>query len=180
MKVWVNKFLYSGGVVFDIARWMIFFIVLLVIVSTFWLTIFLVDGVSMEPNLHDREVVVLQKNAYLQSDPARGDVVVVQYPGDPERKRYVKRVVGLPGEKVEVTGGKVYINKVQQKELFLPAGTISEPSGNWQLKADEYFLMGDNRGASNDSRFFGGVEKRFFVGRALYIIYPRIRSIKDL
>lgn len=178
MNNFFKSVLLGGGVVFDLARGIIVLIIVLSLVNAFWMTIFVVDGLSMEPNLHDRELVLLQKNAYTKSkDPKRGDVVVVQYPGDPAKKRYVKRVIGLPGEKIETKTGKVFINGKILKELYVPYGVTSEPDGNWTLSGIEYFLMGDNRPNSNDSRYFGGVEKRFFLGHALYIIYPRMRSL---
>ena len=178
MNKFIGSIVYGGGIVFDLARGVIMLIIVLILVNAFWMTVFEVDGLSMEPNLHDRELVLLQKNAYTkQKNPIRGDVVVVQYPGDPAKKRYVKRVVGLPGETVETKGGKVYINNKLLKELYIPYGVNSEPDGKWTLSTVEYFLIGDNRPNSNDSRYFGGVEKRFFLGHALFIIYPRMRSL---
>ena len=154
-------------------------VVALIIVNKFWFTIFIVDGESMEPNFHDRELVLLNKN-YLRGSalPARGDAVVVQYPGDPEHKRYVKRVIALPGESIEVGYDLVAVNGKRLTESYIPYGTNMEPEGNWQLRSDQYFLMGDNRENSNDSRYFGPVERRFFIGRAAAIIYPRFLAIE--
>lgn len=172
--------MFGGGVFFDLTRWVILAGIVLVLVSTFLYTIFVVDGVSMEPNLHDREFVLLGKNSYLVGKtPKRGDVVVVEYPGDPERKHYVKRVVGLPGDEVKISEGQVFINNSLARESYLTFDIRTEPAGTWKMSDKEYFLMGDNRPNSNDSRYFGGVEKRFFLGRAVFIIYPRLRAIES-
>lgn len=176
---WARRFLFGGGIVFDLARGVIFVAIILALINTFWLTIFIVDGLSMEPSLHNKEIVILHKNAYSSNNPERGDVVVVQYPGDPEHKRYVKRVVGLPSESIKIAGGKVYTNDRMFRESYLLAGTETESGGDWQLSSEEYFLMGDNRPNSNDSRYFGGVAKRFILGRAVNIIYPRLESLKE-
>lgn len=177
----LGKLLYGGSTFFDLARWVIGLAVIILLITTFWMSIFLVSGVSMEPNVHDRELVLYQKNAYTGSRlPKRGEVVVVQYPGDPQNKRYVKRVIGLPGELIEIKSEQVYINSQILIESYLPADTLTDPNlqTTWQLDSKSYFLMGDNRPASNDSRFFGSVEKRFFLGRALRVIYPRFVAIQ--
>lgn len=180
MKNYFRAILYGGGVFLDLTRGIIILVIVLAIINTFWMTVFVVDGLSMEPNLHDKELVLLQKDAYARKkNPKRGDIVVVQYPGDPAHKRYVKRVIGLPGEKVETKEGQVHVNGGLLKELYVPYGIMSEPNGSWTLSNIEYFLMGDNRPNSNDSRFFGGVEKRFIVGKALDIIFPRMRSLTE-
>ncbi|OGD64078.1 signal peptidase I [Candidatus Berkelbacteria bacterium RIFOXYA2_FULL_43_10] len=178
-RTFLQKLLYGGGVFFDLTKWLILVVVALIIVNKFWFTIFIVDGESMEPNFHDRELVLLNKN-YLRGSalPARGDAVVVQYPGDPEHKRYVKRVIALPGESIEVGYDLVAVNGKRLTESYIPYGTNMEPEGNWQLRSDQYFLMGDNRENSNDSRYFGPVERRFFIGRAAAIIYPRFLAIE--
>lgn len=170
----INRILFGGGLFFDLTKWVIFIAVILILVLKFWVSIFIVDGMSMEPTLHDKELVLLQKN---NSEPERGDIVVVRYPGDPDKKKYVKRVVGMPKEKVEVEEGKVYINDKELEQHYLPFDVTTDQDGLWTLNDKEYFLMGDNRSNSNDSRYFGGVEKRFFWGKAIFILYPRFHSI---
>ena len=174
-----QKILYSGNVFFDLTKWVILSIIILVLVGSFWFTAFIVDGLSMEPNFLDGELVILDKT-FFRGDkiPERGQAVVVQYPGDPENKRYVKRVIGLPGEKVVISSGKVYIDGHLLEERYLPVYFETEPEGNWNLGGEDYFLMGDNRANSNDSRYFGAVEKRFFIGRAVAIIFPRLRFVE--
>jgi signal peptidase I len=177
MNSFFNKILFGGGVLFDLCKWVILFVVVVILIVKFWFTFFIVDGISMEPNLHDKEIVLLKVSAYNSADPKRGDVVAVKYPGDPEHKKYVKRVVGLPGEKIEIKNDQVYIDGKLDVEEFLPYGTQTRPDKAWQLSSIEYFLMGDNRPGSNDSRYFGPVEKRFITGEATTIVFPRFRQI---
>lgn len=178
LKIFFNKVLYGGGKIFDLLKWVFLLIIVLVLIFNFVISIFIVDGLSMEPTLHDGEWVLLQKNAYTSKNPNRGDVVVVRYPGDPDNKKYVKRVVGLPGETVTITDGRVSIDGRLLPEDYLSFDVASYPGGEWQLENEKYFLMGDNRPNSNDSRYFGPVEKRFLDGKALRIIYPRFRMIE--
>ena len=117
----VGKVIYGGGFVFDFARWLVILAVVLTLLHFFVITIYIVDGASMDPTLKTGEIAVLNKIVYDFGDPARGDIVVVKYPGDPENKRYVKRVIGLPNEKVEVRAGGVYINN---KRVDIPAYTV--------------------------------------------------------
>ena len=178
LKIFFNKILYGGGKIFDLLKWVFLLIIVLVLIFNFVISIFIVDGLSMDPTLHDGEWALLQKNAYTSKNPNRGDVVVVRYPGDPNNKKYVKRVVGLPGETVTIADGRVSIDGRLLPEDYLSFDVASYPGGEWQLENDKYFLMGDNRPNSNDSRYFGPVEKRFLDGKALRIIYPRFRMIE--
>ena len=173
VKIFFSKLLFGGGVLFDLFKWAILAIIVLIIINKFWFTFFIVDGLSMFPTLKDNELVLLDKKIYDSKNPSRGQIVAVKYPGDPENKRYVKRVVGLPGEKIEIKSGKVYINDQLLNESYLEYGLETEPNLIKQLNQDQYFLMGDNRPGSNDSRYFGPVEKRFISGRAIAVIFPR-------
>lgn len=172
-----RRIIYGGGFLFDFARWLLILIVLLTLLYFFVATIFIVDGASMDPTLASGEFGVLDKISWDFSNPGRGDVVVLKYPGDPGHKQYVKRVVGLPGEKIEVKNGSVFINNKKLSENYLPAGLFTDKDGSWQLSSEEYFTMGDNRPNSNDSRYFGPVEKRFLVGKTVWILFPRFFSI---
>ncbi len=173
-----EKLVYGGGLFFDLSKWIIVAIVLLVLVNSFWYSIFIVDGESMEPTLRDGEVVLMDKSFTRQDQaPKRGDAVVVKYPGDPENKKYIKRVIGLSGEYVSIKNGKVYIDNKLVRESYIPIGATTYPDGDWILRDNEYFLMGDNRENSNDSRYFGPVEQRFFVGKATNVLLPSLRGL---
>ena len=174
-----TKVLYGGGVIFDMAKWLIIVAIILSVVNAYWYSMFIVDGVSMEPTILNGQLVLLNKVFYRgDREPERGESVVVEYPGDPQHKRYVKRVIGMPGEKVVVTKGNVYINSKKINEPYLAYGTYTDQDGQWELKNNQYFLMGDNRLLSNDCRYFGPVEKRFFVGHADWIVYPGLKKIE--
>lgn len=177
-----QKLLYGGSLLFDLAKWLVIFLVIVSLVNAFFVGIFVVDGESMHPSFKNKELVLWRKAIYQngKEKPQRGDIVVVQYPGDPLNKKYVKRVVGLPGERIDISNGKVYINKKLFREKYLFQSLITEPSGTWNIKEGQYFVMGDNRPNSNDSRFFGAIETRFVVGRAIGVVFPRFRLVGDI
>jgi signal peptidase I len=180
MGDFTRKILFGGGIFFDLCKWVIFVGVVVILIHKFWMTVFVVDGLSMESTIHDKEFLVLKRYSSVKTVPKRGDVVAVKYPGDPDNKKYLKRVVGMLSDKVKIEGGKVYINGVVLRESYIPFGVETAPDGAWNLSDKEYFLMGDNRPGSNDSRYFGPVEKRFLIGQAIYIIYPRFQSVNSL
>jgi signal peptidase I len=167
-----QKIFYATGCVFELARGVIIFAVVLALVNVFVVTINVVNGQSMEPNFHNAQFVLIDKFSYFQRTPKRGEAVVIRFPGDPEKVRYIKRVIGLPGEVLEIRDSVVYINGVALKEPYLAANTITSPDKIVQIPANQYFLMGDNRENSNDSRVFGPIERRFLVGLAYYIAFP--------
>ena len=130
---------------------------------------FKIDGASMEPNLHHDEYVIIDKVTYLFGAPQRGDVVVFALAGQP--KDYIKRVIGLPGETVEFANGTVLIDGRPLDEPYVaPSPGRAYPAR--RLEADEYFVMGDNRGNSSDSRDFGPIRRSDMVGRAWIIYWP--------
>lgn len=176
----LSKILYGSAAIFDLAKWLILVLIILSLVNAFFVGVFVVDGESMDPSFKNKELVFWNKGIYKENKPQRGDIVVVQYPGDPKHKVYVKRIVGLPGERVEVKNGKVYINNKLYREKYLSQSLFTEPNGVWISKSNEYFVMGDNRPNSNDSRFFGSIERRFVLGKALGVIFPRFRVVDDI
>lgn len=134
-----------------------------------------VDGPSMLNTLHDGESLIVEKVSYHFTDPDRYDIIVFYpYGRDDPEDYYVKRVIGLPGETIQVIGSDVYINgdklgETYGKDPIQDPGVASEPI---KLADDEFFVMGDNRTVSEDSRFFGPVKKSNISGRALLRIYP--------
>jgi len=177
LKQFLNKLIYGGGVIFDLAKWFILVLLVLVIFNTFFYAIFIVDGESMDPTLKDRSWVFWDRNVYRNQKPERGDIVVINYPGDPYHKEYVKRVIGLPGEKIAIKNGSVYINDAILSERYISFLVKTSPDGVWQLGNKEYFVLGDNRMNSNDSRYFGPVESRFVLGKALTIVFPSFKKL---
>ncbi len=139
-----------------------------------------VEGQSMMPKLHDQDRIFVNKFIYPlrewigDKEPIkRGDIVVLLYPDDPS-KSYIKRVVGLPGEEVNVENGKLYINGVQMVESYLDSEYISSDSmpGSVHVKEHHYFVMGDNRRNSSDSRYWGLVPEKYIYGKAIFRYYP--------
>ena len=175
----IAKILYGGGMFFDIGKWLILIVIVLAIINSFWISIFIVDGISMEPNLHDNELALMNKTHYRKEEPpVRGEVVVLSYPGDPKGKRYVKRVIGLPGETLTIKNNKIYINNEVLKEPYLSNELELGKNESWMLGVSQFFVMGDNRQFSNDSRVFGVVEQRFFIGEVTNVLVPRFIAIE--
>ena len=129
---------------------------------------FRIDGSSMEPNLHDGEYVIVNRVTYRLQPPQRGDVIVFQRDGSRE---FIKRVIGLPGETVEVRGGQVLVNGVALNESYIaqPNAYTMEPR---KIGPNEYFVLGDNRNNSSDSHNWGTVALNTIDGKAWVIYWP--------
>ena len=131
-----------------------------------------VEGTSMAPLLTDQERIFINKFVYEFEPIQRGDVVVFRYPRDP-RKSFIKRVVGLPGEMVEIRRGVVYINRVPLREEYLVStGQDSDSLPPQLLSPDDYFVLGDHRRNSNDSRSWGTVHRDYIYGKAVFAYWP--------
>jgi signal peptidase I len=139
-----------------------------------------VEGQSMMPKLHDQDRIFVNKFIYPlrewigEKEPIkRGDIVVLLFPDDPS-KSYIKRVVGLPGEEVNVENGKLYINGMQIDEPYLDSEYLSSDSmpTSMRVKEHHYFVMGDNRRNSSDSRYWGLVPEKYIYGKAIFRYYP--------
>jgi signal peptidase I len=128
-----------------------------------------VEGISMQPSLHEGQFVVVNRLAYRWSQPERGDIIVFHFPLNPER-RFIKRVIGLPGEEVAVRGGQVYINGELIDEPYLNAAP--RYSGDWTLGQDEIFVLGDNRNNSSDSQNWGPLPVGEIIGKAILVYWP--------
>jgi signal peptidase I len=134
---------------------------------------FVVEGRSMEPNFHSDEFVIVSRLAYIVGEPQRGDVVVFHY--DVETKRdFIKRIIGLPGEHLQMKDGRVFINGVPLDEPYVLALCRSTTcrEREWFLGEDEYFVLGDNRNSSQDSHDFGPIKRSQIVGRAWIRYWP--------
>jgi signal peptidase I len=133
---------------------------------------FVVDGHSMLPNFDTDQFIIVSRLSYILGDPQRGDVVVFHYPKQSDRD-FIKRVIGLPGETVTIQEGRVYIdNKLIEEPYIEDFCRGHSCDGEWVIGEDEYFVLGDNRGASKDSQDFGPVERKYIVGRALIRYWP--------
>ncbi len=150
-------------------------IVVFILMGVFFVQPVVVEGTSMLPQLHDGERLLVNKLVYYKIKSVRwghierGDIVVFWFPNDPD-KSYVKRVIGLPGEAVEVRSGRVYVNGQELRENYLDEDhNRSLPS--WPAKKVEdhhYFVMGDNRDNSSDSRYWGLVPEKYIYGKAFF------------
>ncbi len=130
---------------------------------------FQVIGSSMEPSLHNKQYVIVSKLSYKLGGPQRGDIVVF-HPPNGAHGEYIKRIIGLPGERVEVRNGVVWIDDYRLDEPYLTSGTPY--NGVWQLGEDEYFVLGDNRANSSDSHSWGLLPRDNIVGRVWLIYWP--------
>ena len=131
-----------------------------------------VEGTSMAPLLSDQERIFINKFVYRFEDIHRGDVVVFWYPLD-RSKSFIKRVIGLPGETVDIRHGLLYVNGQLVPEPYVPPQyTDVTDFGPIKVPKDSYFVMGDHRISSNDSRVFGPVASQFIYGRAVFAYWP--------
>lgn len=128
-----------------------------------------VDGYSMEPNLHSGEFVIVNKLAYKFGSPQIGDVIVFHFPRD-TKQEYIKRVIGLPGDKVVISNKQVMVNGQVLDEPYIAAQPIYQ--GNWIVPEDSHFVLGDNRNNSSDSHNWGMVPLSNVVGKAFFIYWP--------
>ena len=143
-----------------------------VLIITFLYQPVRVEGTSMLPQLDNRDRLFINKFVYHISSIERGDVVVFHYPRDPE-KSYIKRVIALPGDRLRIDHGRVWLNGKSQIEGYVPE--IFEDSRSMAeivVPDDNYFVMGDHRSISSDSREFGPVERSLIYGKAVFIYWP--------
>jgi signal peptidase I len=139
---------------------------------TFVAQAFRVQGTSMEPLLQDGDRIVVNKLAYRVGPIERGDVVVFWYPRDPSVS-FIKRVVGLPGDQVEIRAGRVYVNGAPMREPYLPKSFRDRDSlPLTEVRRGHYFVLGDHRRSSNDSRSWGQVPEKYIYGRAAFRFWP--------
>lgn len=166
------------------ARWRSFLeIVKIVVISAaivipirlFIVCPFYVQGASMEPNFYDREYLLVDEISYRFREPERGEVVVFRYPEDP-REYFIKRIIGLPGETLKIDNGGVYLldkstnswTKLAEAYLASDSNTLTFEAQQVTLGPDEFFVLGDNREHSRDSRYFGPLNRHYLIGRVMF------------
>ncbi len=132
-----------------------------------------VEGTSMLPRLHNDERIFINKFIYQFESIKHGDIVVFWYPKNPSQS-FIKRVIGVPGDEIRITNGKLFINNKPVPEPYLSPEYTSNvmPNRYWMVEEHHYFVMGDNRDASNDSRAWGLVPEKYIYGKAIFRYWP--------
>jgi signal peptidase I len=168
-----------GGAVRSVVEWVAIVAAALIaalVIKAFVIQAFYIPSGSMEPTLKVGDRVLVNKLAYHAHPVHRGDIVVFTRPklegGAPAIKDLIKRVIGLPGETIQSVDGQVVINDRTLREPYLPAGTTTTGIDRQTIPPGEYWVMGDNRSNSRDSRFFHAIPKSLIVGRAFVLVWP--------
>jgi signal peptidase I len=158
LGLWIRDLLISAGIS--------------ILIITFLYQPVRVEGTSMLPRLEDHDRLFINKFVYHIESIERGDVVVFHYPRDPE-KSYIKRVIGLPGDRIWIDHGLVWVNGVPLHESYVPERyRDSRSMAEMVIPEDSYFMMGDHRSISSDSREFGPVERDLVYGKAVFVYWP--------
>lgn len=159
----------------ELVRFILLALLIMVPIRMFVIQPFVVSGSSMLPTFEDGNYLIVDEISYRLGSPDRYDVVIFRYPNDP-KKFFIKRIIGLPNETVDIKKGIVTIKNSENKEGFeLDQPYVknsSQDDSHYELKDKEYFVMGDNRSASSDSRYWGAVPQKLLVGRALVRLWP--------
>ena len=176
-----SKLSILGEELWEILRVLLISAAIVIPIRYFIVQPFVVRGASMEPNFADREYLVVDEVSYYFRDPARGEAIVFRYPRNP-KEFFIKRISGLPGEKVAIRQGFVMIFNKQypqgftlQEPYLQPPGARTHPEFEITLGRDEYFVLGDNRDFSSDSRIWGALPGELIVGRAVFRAWPVAR-----
>lgn len=167
----------------EVKEWIISIIIaaaIAFIIKGFLIDTMLVDGTSMLPTLHDRDRIIFEKVSLYTNNIKRNQIIILNPPGESKYTYYVKRIIGLPGEKLEIRGGSVYINDMKLDESYLPPNTYTGEDMVINIPNDCVFVMGDNREVSQDSRALGPIPIQNIKGHGVLRIYPfkDIRTFK--
>ena len=159
----------------ELARFAIIAMAIVIPIRIFIAQPFIVSGSSMVPTFENRQYLIVDEISYRLSEPERDDVVIFKYPKD-TKKFFIKRIIGLPNEIVNIKGNEVIItNKENPSGFTLDQPYVKNIANNnvhFELKDNEYFVMGDNRTASSDSRYWGAVPEKLLVGKAFLRLLP--------
>lgn len=160
----------------EILKIILLALVIVIPVRLFLFQPFLVKGQSMEPSFHDNDYLIIDEISYRLREPKRGEVIVFKFPQNPSQ-RFIKRIIGLPGETLEIENSKVAVIKNNKTQILDEASYLSssfKTVGNLKitLGEDEYFVLGDNRQVSADSRSWGAVSRKNIIGRVFFRAWP--------
>lgn len=177
-KLKISGFKYWINFTWEILKIVIISLAIIIPIRYFLIQPFFVNGASMDPNFLDGDYLIIDEISYRFNDPERGDVIVFRYPLDTSQF-FIKRIVGLPDEIIEIKDGKIFIysEETPDEKVVLNESEYLEDShtpGNLQitLSENEYFVLGDNRRASSDSRKWGGLNEKYITGRAWIRAWP--------
>ncbi|MEK7626993.1 MAG: signal peptidase I [Patescibacteria group bacterium] len=160
--------------VWEISKIIIISLLIIVPIRYFVVQPFFVKGASMEPNFNDGEYIIIDEISYNFKEPKRGEIIVFKYPNDISQY-YIKRIIGLPGENIKINNKKVFLvsngKEMEIRENYL-GDIITNADTNVKLGANEYFVMGDNRTKSFDSRQWGPLLKKYIIGKVWIRVFP--------
>lgn len=160
----------------ELIRFTLIALIIVIPIRFFIAQPFIVSGTSMFPTFHNKDYLIVDEISYKIGNPHRGDVVIFKYPKD-TTKYFIKRIIGLPGETISIKAGKITIKNSEHLDgIILDEPYVENHSedsmGEKVLGTDEFFVMGDNRTASSDSRYWGVLPKKLMTGRALVRLFP--------
>ncbi len=167
----------------EIIRIVILAAVIVIPIRYFIFQPFFVQGISMQPNFENGDYLIVDEITYRFRKPERGEVIVFKYPRNPSQ-RYIKRIIGLPGETVEIKDGKITIFKKDGERIelnesaYLPADIKTSGNIRITLSDNEYFVLGDNRNFSSDSRRWGPLPEKYIIGRVYIRAWPFVALAK--
>lgn len=164
------------GIIYTLGKIVAVIFILGVLIHNFAYTFFIVSGPSMETSFHDKELLLGSRINIWTGKFNRGDPMILKFPGDPAHKKYIKRLIGMPGDEIELKNDVVFLNGKRLYEGYLEEGTPTLPDNpayvSLKLKDNEYYLMGDNRLNSSDSRTWGVANKDDLIGPVRWILWP--------
>ncbi len=175
----VSKFRKNLENLWDLVKFALIALLIVIPIRMFIAQPFVVSGESMFPTFHDGEYLIVDELSYILREPQRGEVIIFRYPGDTKRF-FIKRIIGMPNEEIIIDNGKIKIINNENKNGFnLEEPYINEnfnTATSFKTKSNEYFVMGDNRNRSSDSRTWGMLPEKLIIGRA----YVRLLPFKEI
>jgi len=169
----------SLGNAWDLVKFAVIALIIVVPIRMFIAQPFVVSGESMFPTFNNGEYLIVDEISYIVGNPHRGDVIIFRYPND-TKKFFIKRIIGMPNEEISINNGKITIINTENPDGFvLDEPYIDEEFNttlNYKINNDEYFVLGDNRNRSSDSRVWGTLPSKLIIGRA----YLRLLPIKNI